>query len=98
MIAQAFDDTFDFGFSAVSEDELKAVEAQLQTKAAQQGVALAAATDAAVEAQQKLQQLYKLIMPLLNNLAKDDGKDYIYWPDRTTKIKQFVTKIEAIVK
>lgn len=97
MGVQELDD-FDFGFTAVSEEELKAVEAQLQTKAAQQGVALAAATDAAVGAQQKLQQLYKMIMPLLHNLAKDaDSKDYIYWPGRQEKIQAFIKKVETLV-
>lgn len=98
MIAEAFNDEFDFGFSAVSEEELKAVEAQLATQTAQQAQEIAAAAKSAATAQQKLDQLYKAVMPLLNNLAKDDGKEYIYWPDRTTKIKQFIARVEAIVK
>ena len=37
-------------------------------------------------------------MPLLNNLAKDADKDYIYWPDRQKKMLDFIKKVEILVK
>jgi hypothetical protein len=48
-------------------------------------------------AQNKLEQLRKLILPLLNNLAKDDNKDYIHWPNRSKKLKELIGKINKIV-
>ena len=47
--------------------------------------------------EEKLQALYKLVMPLLDNLSKDEGKDYIYWPDRINKVAQFKQKIQRIM-
>lgn len=83
-----FDDDNDFGFSAVSEDELKAKERELSVLVQQ----------TASEMDSKLTRLHKAIMPLLNNLEKNPEKEYIYWPDRTAKIKAFKQKIEGIMK
>jgi len=90
------DDQFDndFGFSAVSEEELKALEKKL-------------AEDVKVKSEQieqiettyqgKLEQLYKAIMPLLNNLAANPEKEYIYWPKRSEKVKEFINKVNKII-
>lgn len=75
------DDLFDFGFTAVSEDELEAV----QTSIANQ-----------TSSQERLEKMYKSILPLLDNLEKDPSKDYIYWPDRTKKIDSFRKKLTDI--
>lgn len=85
------DEEEDFGFSAVSEDELKEMERQLQT-------AVVAQEQTAVQLQVKLEALYKAIMPLLNNLEKNPEKEYIYWPGRNTKIAAFKAKIDGILK
>ena len=85
---------FDFGFSAVSEDELKAMERQLKEQVAQRVSQLADAVDTYEE---KLDTLYKMVMPLLKNLAKDSDKDYIFWPDRQRKMNDFINKVESIV-
>ena len=69
------DDEYDFGFSAVSEEELKSLEKQLQQEVTHKEAALARVEETY---KGKLEQLYKLIMPLLNNLAKDSSKEYIY--------------------
>lgn len=45
----------------------------------------------------QLQQLYNAIIPLLKNLQANPEKEYILWPDRATKIKQFKKKIDDIV-
>ena len=84
----------DFGFSAVSEEELKALEKQLLQEVSKKSEDLLK-----VEAsyQGKLEQLYKAIMPLLNNLAKDSDKEYIFWPGRADKMKAFIAKVEKIV-
>lgn len=85
---------FDFGFSAVSEDELKAIERELESKVASQEEQLKQVSQSYEE---KLNTLYKMVMPLLNNLAKDAEKDYIYWPGRQKKMQEFIKKVESLV-
>ena len=85
---------FDFGFSAVSEDELKAIERELESKVASQEQQLKQVSQ---NYEEKLNTLYKMVMPLLNNLAKDSDKAYIYWPDRQKKMQDFIKKVEALV-
>lgn len=82
------DDIFDFGFTAVDEEELQAV----QTTAA-------LASDAeqlATTTQQRLDSLYNAVVPLLNNLKKNPEKEYILWPDRLAKVEAFETHLNKI--
>jgi len=45
------------------------------------------------------EEMYKLILPLLNNLMKDaETNDYIHWPNRKEKIEAFKAKLEALIK
>jgi hypothetical protein len=46
----------------------------------------------------KLKQVEELIMPLLVNLMKNPEKEYIYWPNRTEKIKEHIDSIIAITR
>ena len=85
---------FDFGFSAVSEEELKTIERELEAKVADQDQQL---KQVAQTYEQKLNALYNMVMPLLNNLAKDADKDYIYWPGRQTKMQEFIKKVQTLV-
>jgi hypothetical protein len=71
----------DFGFTAVNEEELDIV-----TKAAGE----------ASSAQARLDSMFAAIKPLLENLEKDSSKDYIYWPNRIEKIKQFQSHLDKI--
>lgn len=82
------DFTFDFGFSAMDEDELEAVQ-QATAK-----VTEASSTASAVE--DRLNTLYNMMTPLLNNLAKNPEKDYIYWPNRLKKIDEFKDALDAV--
>ena len=75
------DDIFDFVFTAVDENELKAVQE------ATQKVEHAAGT--ASSTQEKLDKLYNAIIPLLNNLKKNPEKEYILWPKRIEKVEAF---------
>ena len=84
------DDIFDFGFTAVSEEELEVV----QKTAASAEEAAATATSY----EDKLNRLYNAILPLLSNLKANPEKDYIYWPNRTEKVEQFETMIANIIK
>ena len=84
------DDFFDFGFTAVDEDELEAVQ-KINKKAE------ASKTEAS-SAQTKLDKLYNAITPLLNNLKKNPEKEYILWPNRLEKVEQFEDYIQKIYK
>lgn len=85
---------FDFGFTAVSEDELKTIERELEAKVAIQDTQL---KEVAASYEQKLNTLYSMVMPLLKNLAKDAEKDYIYWPNRQKKMQDFIAKVQSLV-
>lgn len=86
---------FDFGFTAVSETELKAKEEQLKQTVQQQTAELEQVSRTYEE---KLNTLYKMVMPLLKNLAKDSDKDYIFWPDRQKKMNEFITKVDGLME
>lgn len=81
-------DIFDFGFTAVDEEELEAVQAAKQ----QASVVESTATTT----QEKLDKLYNAITPLLNNLKKNPEKDYILWPNRLEKVEEFETHLQNI--
>jgi hypothetical protein len=84
------DFSFDFGFTAVDEDELEAVQKLEQEKSS--------ASDEALGLQERLDALYSSVMPLLNNLAANPEKSYIYWPNRLDKIEQFRDKLTELYK
>lgn len=87
---------FDFGFSVVDEQELDAVvsvkqEVSQSTSAAKEWQAQAD------EWKTKADHIYKAIIPLLDNLAANEDKEYIYWPNRTLKIDQFKLKLQQLL-
>ena len=84
------DDFFDFGFTAVDEQELESVQ-----KATTQ---LDRVSNTASSTQEKLDKLYNAITPLLNNLKKNPEKEYILWPDRLTKVEAFEDHLQKIYK
>jgi len=84
------DDMFDFGFTAVDETELQAVQDAQKAKG---DVEVKANTN-----QEKLDKLYNAIIPLLNNLKKNPEKDYILWPNRIDKVEEFETHLLNIYK
>ncbi len=82
------DDFFDFGFTAVDESELKAVQ-EVSAKAETLGAN-------ALNTQEKLDKLYNAIQPLLTNLKKNPEKEYILWPNRIEKVDQFEDMLRKI--
>jgi hypothetical protein len=84
----------DFGFSLVSEAELKKHEELLKKKVEEQSKIVVKAT---LDSKAKLQGLIDMVMPLLNNLTKDPDKTYILWPDRADKMTAFIKKITDYV-
>jgi|TARA_B110000285_G_scaffold145816_1_gene162825 hypothetical protein len=81
---------FDFGFTAVDENELEAVQ-KVTSEAS-------SASADAYQAEEKLNKLYNAILPLLTNLKKNPEKEYILWPNRVEKIEQFENLITGIIK
>lgn len=73
------DESYDFGFSAVSDDDLQKLKEEETGKK---------------PLQDRLDAVYSSIMPLLDNLEKDSDKPNIYWPDRDKKISEFKQKLE----
>lgn len=91
------DDSFDFGFSAVDESELSSIK-ELEAKA--QDLAKQAMVNEQLGAavNEKLKKMYNMIVPLLDNLAKDPDKSYIYWPDRQKRLSQFKQKLKDVIE
>lgn len=81
---------FDFGFTAVDESELEAVQ-KATTK-------VESSSSKAEDLEEKLNKLYNAILPLLSNLKKNPEKEYILWPNRTEKIEEFEDHISSIIK
>lgn len=90
-------DLFDFGFTAVDENELDIVQAQ-QAKAAEVGSEAARAAEVARTNRAKLDKLYNAIIPLLNNLKKNPEKEYILWPDRLDRVEAFEEHLTKIYR
>ena len=80
----------DFGFTAVTEEELTVVQQAKET--------VASTTEGLDKVQEKCDTLYNMIKPLLNNLAANPQKDYIYWPGdvRMQKIEEFTDKLDEV--
>jgi hypothetical protein len=47
--------------------------------------------------QDKVQGIYNMITPLLDNLSANTENAYIHWPDRATKIAAFKKKLEDYI-
>ena len=76
-------DFFDFGFTAVDVSELETVQVQ---------------KNVATSIEERLDNLYNAVIPLLNNLKKNPEKEYILWPNRLDKVEEFETFITKIYK
>jgi len=74
----------DFGFTAVDADELASIDTKIVEK-----------TTTATEVINKLDNF---VRPLLENLAKDSDKDYIYWPNRVDIINKKLKELDEIQK
>ena len=74
----------DFGFTAMDADELASVDTKIVEK-----------TTTATEVIEKLDNF---IRPLLENLAKDSDKDYIYWPNRSEILVKKLEELDTIQK
>ena len=78
------DDSDDFGFSAVSEEEYNA--------------AINKTAETADDYKARLSEVEKLIIPFLNKLYATADKEYIYWPNRKTAIESQINKILKLTR
>ena len=83
-LAKQYENTDDFGFSAVSEEEYNSV------------VNKTAAT--ADDYKARLQELEKMIIPFRTQLHSTGEKEYIYWPNRKPIIEAQIEKILKLTK
>lgn len=74
----------DFGFTAMDAEELASIDTKIVQK-----------TTTATEVIHKLDDF---IRPLLENLAKDSDKEYIYWPNRIEIITKKIAELDQIQK
>ena len=74
----------DFGFTAMDADELASVDTKI--------------VETTTTAKAVIEKLDNFIRPLLENLAKDSDKDYIYWPNRVEIINKKIHELDQIQK
>lgn len=81
---------WDFGFSAVTLDELEVI---------QETTAKLEESDAESESlKARLDKMYNCIQPLLNNLKSDPSKEYLWWPNRMEKIEEFSDFLDRVYR
>ena len=83
-LAQEYETSDDFGFSAVSEEEYNSV--------------INKTTATADEYKDRLQKLEKMIIPFLMKLQTTGDKEYIYWPNRKPAIEKQIEKILSLTR
>lgn len=87
--------TFDFGFSAVDEDELKKLTGAEQDLEEVSKLLDEQTTNAQLY-RDTVVKIEQMITPLLNNLMLNPDKNYIYWPNRVDKIKLFKEELNKL--
>ena len=80
------DDILYFGVTAVTEERLESVQNLQKTVVEAEGF------------EDRLNNLYNAIQPLLNNLRKDPEKEYILWPNRLERVEEFSDYLDKIYK
>lgn len=85
--------SFDFGFSFI-DDEIE----EVKQNASKLEVAQADYQATIEELNNRLNAMYKSIVPFLDNLCKNPEKSTIYWPDRVKKIQAYKKKLLLIVE
>lgn len=81
---------FDFGFS-FADEEVEEVKENLTSiiRNDQQKIE---------ELENRMNLLYKSILPFLDNLCKNPEKSTIQWPNRVEKIQEYKQKLKSIVE
>lgn len=92
---QEFGPSTAFGFSFVTEDEIKAYE---KDKIASQRAVIDKTSNEATQLRKKLDALHGAIKPFLKNMMEHPERQYILWPNRAEKIAEFMAIIDKIVQ
>ena len=79
---------FDFGFTAVTEDELDVVKKTQEEVSGKEHLL--------TSNQDTHDNLYNAIKPLLSKSKKNPEKEYILWPNRLQKVEEFEDHINKI--
>lgn len=83
-----------FGFSMLTEDEIKDVERKLLEE---KETRINKVSTDMKDAQERIQTMYNMIKPLLINLSTNADKPYILWPNRSEKIAEFLDQLDKLV-
>jgi len=84
----------DFGFTAVDSDDLLKIDEKVSKTAAS-----SEENEQLVDVlSEKVDKLDNFIRPLLENLAKDSDKDYIYWPNRIEIVRKQIDFLNSIIE
>jgi hypothetical protein len=79
---------WDFGFNAMSEDDVKKAEKEALNKK----------TDQLTDVQRKLIGIKKMLWPLFEHLRQDPLKPYLYWPTRAEKVTDLMNKLQKYME
>ena len=47
---------------------------------------------------EKLEEVEKLVLPLMINLTKNADQEYLYWPDRAAKVSDQINKVLTVTR
>jgi len=86
---------FDFGFSAVDEDELRKLTGAEQETEELSKLLNEQASNVELY-KDTVVQIQAMITPLINNLMLNASKNYIYWPNRVEKMKAFKSELDKL--
>jgi hypothetical protein len=92
-LSKEFSGDDDFGFSAVSEEEYKAVITNAAKDAEYEASSLTASNY-----RSQLLELEKMIIPFLTKLHSTGDKEYIYWPNRKPVIEKQIQNILKVTR
>jgi len=84
---------YDFGFSLLSEDELKEVELQLRTEVKSKETEK---NDLESAYRKRMTEIRNMIRPLLVNLSKNPEKTHIYWPQRSKIVGDVLKRFDKL--
>jgi hypothetical protein len=84
----ADEEIIDYGFSLMTEDEVKRAEKELIDQK----------NSELTNFQEKVIGLKKMIWPFFEHLKTDSDKLYVFWPNRAQKIEELQRRIEAFLE
>jgi hypothetical protein len=91
--------TSDFGWGAQSDAEYEAQVKEAEEQAQETINQVHAHSEETVQTlKEDIQELERVIMPLLVNLLKTSDKEWIRWPDRKEQVEEHIEKVLSITR